>query len=83
MLKALGFLMFVVVIWLGLTLYVGEPDPTTSWVLETVGLESWLPSENDPSAGQRARRNLKGAYERGQQRAWIDENEPRDPRTGR
>ena len=55
MLKALGCLMFVVAIWLGLTLYVGEPDPTTSWVLETVGLESWLPTENDPSAGQRAR----------------------------
>ena len=75
MLKLLGWLVFVVVAWLGLTLYVGEPDPWTRGMLERVGLTELVPNADRQSLGQRAQSKVLEAYRQGAGRAWIEEEE--------
>ncbi len=74
MLKVLGFLLFVVLVWVGLSASVGELDPWTAGVLDRVGVGHWVRGEGSKAAGQRARARLLDAYRTGQQRAWLEDD---------
>ena len=73
-LKVLGFLLFVALIWVGLSAVVGEPDPWTARLLERVGVGQSLPGGESRSVGQRARGQMLDAYRTGQQRAWLEDD---------
>lgn len=75
MFKLAGWLFFIVLVWLGLTLYVGEPDPWTRGALERIGFYRVLPHADQRSVGQRARSRVLEAYRQGAERAWIDEEQ--------
>ena len=74
MLKGLGFLLFVALVWIGLSAVVGEPDPWTAEVLDRIGFAQPVPGGEPGSAGQHARGQLLDAYRTGEQRAWLEDD---------